>query len=191
MKRSTSLAALAALAACSQEPAPAPAESEMVAAEPAPAAGEPFRYTSLAGCELLRSAPDEAGFYEHECPGEGGYRLRYTEADLREDLTVIAPGGGGRDRGLTALAGGAFNSLGETVEWRGSERDGRFVPVTLIVRQQVMEDPDPQAPEISYLAVVRLVPSACVIARIPPGGGQNEQARRLADAGGACLDISR
>lgn len=180
---------LIGLAACSPSRDPVPEDAPGVpAAVPSASAGPAvsYRHSRLDGCRLLRSAPEEAGFFEHECPGEGGWRLRHVEADLRENLTLLPPDGGEHDLGLTALANGAFNSLGETVEWRGQAGEA-LKPHALIVRQSVMEDPDPAVPEVSYLLAVRLAPTPCVVARIAPGPDQNEQARIAADRGGACL----
>lgn len=190
MKRNLCLTVAALMSACS--PAAPPAEdeagpaasAERVETEPAE---RQFRYTRLTGCTLTRSAPEEAGFFEHECPGEGGYRLRHVEADLRENLLVLAPGGGEHSLGLPALAAGAFSSTGDTVEWRGETSAGGFAPTALIVRQSAVEDPDPEVPEMSYLVVAKLAPTPCVIARVPPGPDQNERARAAADKGGDCL----
>lgn len=148
---------------------------------------EQSRYTQLTGCALTRSAPEEAGFFEHECPGEGGYRLRHTESDLRENLVVLAPGSGEHSLELPALAAGAFSSIGDTVEWLGESGADGFVPTALIVRQSAVEDPDPNVPEVSYLVVARLTPVPCAIARVPPGPDQNVRARAAADRGGKCL----
>ena len=131
--RRSCLPALAlAAAGCSDEPA-TPAPERTLAGAPTaaasnPAPDEPFRYTHLSGdgCTVIKSVPDEAGYFVQECAGEGGYRLRHSEADLRQDLVVLAPGGGEHELGLTTMAGGAFNSLGDTVEWRGEAEGGRF-----------------------------------------------------------------
>lgn len=190
------LAALAA--ACS--PADDPSEGESTAAptpdamagrSPSRAAASDddgrSRYTRLTDCRLLRSAPEEAGFYEHECPGEGGYRLRLTEADLRDNVVVRGPGGREGDLALPVLADGAFSSVGETAEWRGDGAGDSFAPEALILRHTVMEDPDPAVPEVSYLVVARLGDAPCVVARIAPGPEQNRLARAAADGGGDCL----
>lgn len=152
-----------------------------------PGEGVGHRDTRLSACTLERSAPEEAGFAEHLCPGEGGFRLRLTESDLRQNIHLLAPGGGEHDLGLPALADGAFSSVGDTLEWRGSSSGGAFTPHALILRQSVMENPDPAVPETSYLVVARLGSSPCVVARIAPGPGQNERAREAADADGECL----
>lgn len=190
--RSACLAAFALLAAGCSEPAP-PAGGDdppSIEARSVGEAAEPeerSRYTRLTGCTLIRSAPEEAGFFEHECPGEGGYRLRHVESDLRENLVVLAPGGGEHSLELPALAAGAFSSTGDTVEWRGDSSADGFVPEALIVRQSAVEDPDPKVPEVSYLVVARLTPIPCVVARVPPGSGQNARARETADRGEDCL----
>jgi len=182
-------ALLVLVAACSQEQPPAAREEAAVspAAREQAAPPDPVRYTSLDDCSLVRAVPEEAGFFERECAGEGGWRLRHVASDLRENLTLIAPDGSEHDLGLVALAQGAFNSLGDKIEWRGSEERGRFVPRALIVRQQVMENPDPAKAERSYLIAVRLVPRACVLARVIPGAMQNERAREVADRQEVCL----
>lgn len=190
--RSACLAAFALLAAgCSEPPSPPGGDdTPPVEARPAAEAAEPegrSRYTRLTDCTLIRSAPEEGGFFEHECPGEGGYRLRHVESDLRENLVVLGPGGGEHSLALPALASGAFSSTGDTVEWRGESGAEGFVPAALIVRQSAVEDPDPKVPEVSYLVIARLVPSPCVIARVPPSADQNARAREVADRGGDCL----
>lgn len=196
------LLAFALVAACSdnsaddQQAEPAEAQREAAlpeaplpdAATPAPPIpGREFRYTSLDGCPLLRSAPEEAGFYEYDCPGEGGYRLKLTEADLRQNITVIPPGGGaGRSLDLNALSGGGFSELADNVEWRGTLDGATFTPDSLILRQNAVEDPEGKK-EVSYLVAVKLTGRPCAVARIAPGAGQNEKARAAADGNGACL----
>jgi len=183
------------LAACNQgEPAPprddAAGQAKPPAAGTAPAAAaarEEYRYTRLDDCKLVRSAPEEAGFRQSECAGQGGWRLLLTQADLRDDLTLLALDGGRHDLGLPAIAGGGFSSLGDSAEWRGTVQDGGFVPDRLILRQSVMEGADAQAAETSYLVVVRLSDTPCVLVRILPGPGQNDRARDAADSYDECM----
>ena len=191
MKRGCLLAILLLVSACSEEVArPKTPDETASRTTEAAAAAEPkerSRYTRLTDCDLIRSAPEEGGFFEHECAGEGGYRLRHVESDLRENLVVLAPGGGEHSLELPALAAGAFSSTGDVVEWRGEPGASGFNPEALIVRQSAVENPDPQVPEVSYLVVARLAPTPCVIARVPPGPDQNARARGAADRGGPCL----
>jgi hypothetical protein len=144
------------------------------------------RYTSLdpAKCRLLELNEEEGGYSRHLCPGVGGYKLETSESDLRQDIVVIAPRG--RPSALqlsTLVANGAFNSLGNTAEWRGSQKR----PAALIVRLSVSSGEHPERPPTSNLVVVRLAPRPCVTAIVPPGAGQNERARRLADERSKCL----
>jgi hypothetical protein len=190
MVRILSIAAPALLvAACSQEQPPLAEETDAASPATVEAASEPdpSRYTSLADCDLVRSAPEEAGFFEYECLGEGGYRLRKVQSDLRDNIVVLAPGGGEADLGLPALANGAFSSVGETAEWHDDLAEGPFAPRALIVRQSVMEDPDPAVPEVSYLVVAKLGEAPCVVARIAPAPDQNERAREAAASDTECM----
>jgi hypothetical protein len=188
--RPAPLFAAALLAACSQEqPADETPSPTATPAALAAVAGREFKYTSLKDCPLLKANPDEAGYFESECPGEGGYKLRVIESDLRQAVTVISPGGTSAALDLSALTGGGFSKLGDTVEWRGMARRGGFTPDALILRHAVATDPE-GGPDISWLVAVKLASTPCAVATIKPGPAQNENARSAADAGGDCLSGS-
>lgn len=202
MTRAALLLSALALAAC-QEPAPeaatavvadtAPRGEFSTAASPRP--GVPAapsdavprddgasRYSSLEGCRLLRSEPDEAGYSEELCPGFAGYALKRSEADGRQNLILVAPDGREFNPSLPSWSGGGFSMLGPRAEWRGSP------PSALIVRYEVAEQPDRTDQPTSYLVVMRLNGGApCMVAKVPPGPGQNAEARLLADVGRECV----
>ena len=200
-------AALALLAGCSPEPVAAP-EPDGTAASPSPAAeasdsppadaairdddrarGRQRVYTSLGDCKVVRREREEMPFTEVECPGPAGFALRIADSDARQSMTVVDPGGTAHRLATARIGGGGFSAFGKTAEWRGDGApgvDGGFEPDSLIVRYEVTEDPYP-APETSYLLVVRLAGDPCIVARIPPGPGQNDSARDAADDPGACL----
>jgi hypothetical protein len=193
MTRNPALLAFALLAACSsgKKDEATPSPSPTVTPTPAPTPGRIYTYTSLENCKVLESNPEEAGYYLSECKGEGGYALQLTESDLRQALTVIEPrrtGGGGTKTSLdlSRVTGGGFSNFGKTVEWRGALKDGVFAPDALVLRHEVVTDPEGRH-KASYLVAIKLAPTPCAIARIEPGPQQNEQARAAADAGGACL----
>jgi hypothetical protein len=187
------IVALALLAACDGG-APAAERSATVklgTARPAStvpdrSAQAASRYTSIdpARCRLIERNIEEGGWSRHACGGVAGYRLEISDSDLRQDIVLIAPNGRRSELDLsTIVAKGAFNSLGKTAEWRGTGAK----PVALIVRLNVAQGPEPTRPDmkpppdISNLVVARLAPSACVVAVVPPGPGQNDRARRIAD----------
>lgn len=182
------LLAAALLAACSsgEKNDATPTPSVTPTPEPSAANGRIFTYTSLEGCKELESNPEEAGYYLSECKGEGGYKLQVTESDLRQSITLIAPGGAETSLDLASITGGGFSNLGKNIEWRGALKDGVFAPDALILRHEVVTDPEGKH-TVSYLVAIKLAPTPCAIGKVEPGPEQNEQARALADAGGACL----
>ncbi|HEY0164112.1 MAG TPA: hypothetical protein VGB39_01935 [Sphingomicrobium sp.] len=162
-------------------PAPVADDRASVRASvPAPSQADAGRYTSIdpASCRLIEQNVDEGGYSRHACDGPSGYKLEISESDLRQDIVVIAPGGGRTELQLSSIvAKGAFNSLGKTAEWRGSGAK----PSALIVRLNVARGPEPTRPDISNLVVARLSRPTCVVAVVPPGPDQNGSARRIAD----------
>jgi hypothetical protein len=179
-------------------PVPAPAETPAPSPSIAPPTPEPAatatpagdgrvsRYTSLDACRVVRSAPDEAGFAESTCPGLGGYGLKLVEADGRHNLMLVS---GGREHNLRlpSISGGGFSELGKKIEWRGREEGGEFRPEGVILRYDVVENPDQPGRPISYLLPVPLQRTPCVAAKIRPGRDQNSRARAAIDGTPRCL----
>ena len=200
MRAMLASATLAVLAACQQAKEPDVAQQPTDAEPPAHAnAAEPpaakaaqeeaGRYTSIdpARCRLIEQNVEEGGYSLHKCAGLAGYQLETSESDLRQDIVIIAPGGGRSELQLSSLvANGAFNSLGKTAEWRGVDP---AKPQALIVRLNVVAGPEPTRPDISNLVVARLAAPACVVAVLPPGPEQNAKARQVADGDlPGCID---
>lgn len=157
-------------------------------AAPATAGGRVAQYTNLKTCKTLEENPDEA-WATLSCTGLGGYNLKILAGDSREDLAVLPPGGEERAIEMsTAVGNSGFNSLGDTVEWRGVNVGGKFKPDSMVVRFRVSTDPNYPEKITSYLLAVSLTKDKpCITKVILPGPGQNEQARAAADAPGACL----
>lgn len=203
MKKTMTIATLATLAACQQTAPPSDGNAtyanEVAAdavdnamaldgAAPAPAPAVPGRtsqFTPLdpATCRLLEENKDEGPYWRRRCDGVGGYAVEWTESDLRQGLEVIAPGGGRTSLDLSSkVANGAFNQLGQRIEWRGPAGQA---PDALIVRIGVAQQEG--GPDRSLLAVGRLTPKPCLVAVVDPGPRQNAMAQAKADTGGACL----
>lgn len=181
---------LAALAACSdqaEQPAPQQSTAAAVPSEDAapaiPASDAPAqrasRYSAFKDCRLVDSKEDE-DWSVSRCSGPAGWSLQLDYGDAREDLRIVRAGEPSQPLGLPYLAGGGFNSLGDTAEWRGTGEGADFAPEVLIVRNHSNRDPESTDKQTALLEVIDLV-QACVIAQIPPGPGQNEQARAEAD----------
>ena len=117
-------------------------------------------------------------YTETQCAGPAGWALRIADADARQTLTVLPPGGHETRLDTARIGGGGFSSFGKTAEWRGPAGP-QFAPDALIVRYQVAEQPHP-APETAYLLAVKLTPEPCIVAHIAPGAEQNAQARAAA-----------
>ena len=135
------------------------------------------RYTSLepASCNLLEGNASKDASERHRCAGPAGYALEAMQSDVRQDLAIISPDGSRSELNLPKLVTNA--TFGKTAEWRGPP-SGQ--PRALIVRiNDATNKQGPKKP--SNLIVARLATPACVVAVIPRGPRQNEQARAVAD----------
>lgn len=141
-------------------------------------------YTNLAPkfCRTLKSASDEADSYTGRCRGVAGYNLIVEEGDLRTNIKVVPPRGAEKSLELWSVVSGAFSSLGPKAEWRMTRRNGKLVPVALIVRYNASENTEEPNKTTSYLAVAKITSGEiCVTDKISPGTTANEDARRAAD----------
>jgi len=76
---------------------------------------------------------------------------------------------------------GAFATLGQKAEWRVANRNGKDVPIALIVRLEVQAGGTVKGG--SYLTVSKITGQGiCVTDRIDPAADANEKARAAADA---------
>lgn len=140
-------------------------------------------YTDLAAdqCKTLETGQD---CLRQRCPGFAGYGVIAEDGDLRQNLTLIAPGGKRHSLELWSVVSSAFSS------WRAVGRGGKPVPVALIVRYNASENPDNPGQITSYLAVTKITPTTvCVTDKIRPSTTANLEARKAADssAGKICL----
>jgi hypothetical protein len=173
-----------ALAACGQadnstketEPSIQPVAKEAVTPA-AGSGGRASRFTQLGdqacGPEKI---VEETGDWDRRCEGVDPYDLEWGSGDLREDLTVIEGGTHTNLRIPTLVAGGAFAALGKTVEWRGQNEQA---PDVMVVRVHVADAEGKN--DSGRLAVARLGKTPCIVAIVPPGAGQSDRARAVAD----------
>ncbi|MCC2977249.1 hypothetical protein LK533_11265 [Sphingomonas sp. PL-96] len=192
----------AALAACGDAPEDAPPNtvapataspsppivSQLPSPTPSATAAPPARvsrYTSLQSCQTIELVPEE-GYSRVACPGLADYRLEVVDGDAREEMMLLRNGKQHR-LGLVAASSGGFSKLGDRIEWRGREENGAFRPDAIVLRYAVVEDPNEPTRPTSYLVPVSLLPTPCISDRIPPGPGQNERARAIADGPRRCL----
>jgi hypothetical protein len=157
-----------------------PAQAPQPATMEEPASAAPARQSTFTKLDAGSCGPErtiaETGDWDRTCKGAGLYTLEWNSGDLREDLAVID---GDRRSALAIpvkVANGAFDSIGDTVEWRGAP--GRD-PDVMIVRVKVANDQGED--DAGSLAVARLGSTPCIVAVVPPSAGQSDRARAIAD----------
>lgn len=183
---------IVALAACSKPAEQSQSVPESVAGTNAvvvgSAAAEPgagtalaraSRYSNIKTCTVVELNEDE-DWSVSRCPGEAGYTVMLNYGDARDNLELRRAGTKPVALNLSGLAGGGFNTVGETLEWRGAGDDAAFAPTALIVRNNAVQDPEQPERPTSLLVVVDLV-QGCVVAQVKPQAKQNEAARAIAD----------
>lgn len=135
-----------------------------------------YTSTRTSACRTISSNPDEAGSYEGECSGVGGYKVRLLEGDIRQSLTIVTPAKKKQELNFWGFYGG-FSAIGEKIEWRTK----KGVPVALIARYNVAGGDD-SSKSTSYLMISKISRTeSCVTDVVEPMAKQNEKARELAD----------
>jgi hypothetical protein len=102
---------------------------------------------------------------------------------VRESITVISPNGKKHPLEFWNVIGSGFSNVGQKAEWRVIKKNGKIVPIALIIRFNVTENAADSTKDTSYLAVAKITPQKiCVTDKIPPSATANEEARAAADS---------
>jgi hypothetical protein len=139
-------------------------------------------YTDLSGkgCGPERRTSEVSS--ERTCAGIEGYKLLIHNDDERDSITIITPDG--RQHPLNfweTISKGAFDYVGQKAEWRVANKNGKDLPIALIVRVEVQSNGSNKGG--SYLAVSKISERGiCVTDRIDPVANANEKAREAADS---------
>jgi hypothetical protein len=137
-------------------------------------------YSSLSKCKLVKTGRD---WSVQACRGVGGYNLQLEYDDSRESVTVFGPDRQAHPLNLWQVVSSGFSSVGEKAEWRITTKNGKQVPLALIVRFNASENPEDSTKVTSYLVVAKITPQKiCVTDKIAPSATANEEARQAADA---------
>jgi hypothetical protein len=137
-------------------------------------------YSSLHKCKQVKTGRD---WSVQACRGVGGYNLQLEYDDSRESITVFSPDRQKHPLEFWRVVSGGFSSVGQQAEWRVTTKNGKQVPIALIVRFNASENPEDSSKITSYLVVTKITPQKiCVTDKIAPGATANEEARRAADA---------
>ena len=111
------------------------------------------------------------------CPGYDGIDVRVAEGDLR---IFVSYGPGAATQTAAYETVPQFNTIGDTLEWRGAEEGGRWTPFATILRFKWSVD----GKTGSTLVVTKLGKyDSCHVAYVEASGNPhaNEEARAIAD----------
>jgi hypothetical protein len=142
------------------------------------------RYTSTARAKAL-SFKDESnipeGGFEAVFAGLGGYRLEHLAGDERSWINIRF----GKQTvdlysATMAAGGGTFpHKANDVVEWRGVEKNGRFVPHAIIYRLAAGNDETRKIH--TRLVVIKLDKERSAVIGYAEGPNEEKDARAMAD----------
>lgn len=153
----------------------------------APAAGVTSVHTRL-DAAACREEPDPHDPNETPyllCPGVGGYALIVRRVDAgRRSIDLVDATRRAFPLDYHVFVTRHMATLSDSAEWRVATRDGRQVPIALIVRVRAREDAaEPERVTRTYVAVAKVTPTeVCVTDRIPDDARSAAEVRGLADA---------
>jgi hypothetical protein len=140
---------------------------------------------SAAACrvEIDKNDPNDTPYLL--CHGVAGYALIVRSVDAgRQSIDVVDSAQRVLPLNYQEFITRHMSNLDGKAEWRVATKDGKQIPIALIVRVHAREDNDnPEKVTRSYLAVAKITPNeTCVTDRIPEGAQSEADARRAADS---------
>ena len=134
-------------------------------------------------CRVIKESKAENDNFSARCPGTAGYKLIFSEGDLRQNISVVTPKGEEHSLELWSIVSSGFSTVGPKVEWRLATQNGKATPVALIIRFNASEHAESRKKLTSYLAVAKITATEiCVTDKISAGPKANADARRAADS---------
>ena len=133
--------------------------------------------------EIDKNDPNETPYLV--CPGVAGYTLIVRRVDAgRQSIDVVDSAQRVFPLDYHEFVTRHMSTLDGKAEWRVATKDGKRVPIALIVRVQAREDNDnPEKVTRSYFAVAKVTPNeVCVTDRIPEGVQSEPEVHRAADS---------
>jgi hypothetical protein len=133
--------------------------------------------------EIDKSDPNETPYLL--CPGVAGYELIVRRVDAgRQSVDVVDPAQRVLALNYHEFVTRHMSTVESKAEWRVATKDGKRVPIALIVRVQAREDNEnPEKVTSSYLAIAKITASeACVTDRIREDAQSQAEVRVAADS---------
>lgn len=142
------------------------------------------KYTSTARkhCISFKEHEGEGRYgFEALCPGLGGYKLEHLSDDER---SWINPRFGKQTVDLYSatmhVGGGTFpHKANDVVEWRGTEKNGRFTPYAIIYRLAAGNDETRKIH--TRLIVIKLDGERSTVIGHAEGANEDAEAKQMAD----------
>lgn len=119
------------------------------------------------------------------CPGVAGYTVIVRRVDAgRSSIDLVDPSQRRFPLDYHVFVTRHMSTLDGKAEWRVATKNGKHVPLALIVRVQAREDNgNPARVTRTFLTVAKITPNeACVTDRNPEGAKSHAEAIRAADS---------
>lgn len=162
-------------------------KQEGAPAAPSKAAEIQSVYTELSG-ESCKKVPDKTDPNETPyllCPGVAGYTLIVRRVDAgRKSIDVVDAGSRAHPLNYQEVVTRHMFTLDDKAEWRVAMKDGKQIPIALMVPVRAREDnKNPEKVTRSYVAVAKIAPNeVCVTDRVPEGTKSDAELRSAADS---------
>lgn len=142
------------------------------------------RFTNLGGKSCQTIEEQDAGpFIEQKCPGVAGYKIFYSSADGRIDITITSPKGTDYETYFAQFVE-SYTSLevDYKLEWLLKRQGKELVPIALVVRYNAGDTMETTSKYPLYLMIVKITPTeTCAIAIVKANNVTNAKVKQIAD----------
>ena len=131
-------------------------------------------------CKILAFDRD-TGAATRQCAGVAGYKLLVHDEDGRASIDVLPPATRALPLNFWDVVSSGYSTMGRKVEWHMARRNGKLVPVGLVVRVNTVDAAQDRVRHGALTTVTRIGPhAACVVFKTHSASRQASRMTRAA-----------
>ena len=140
-------------------------------------------YTNIHACKIMQEDKETGGFSKF-CPGILGFNLKIFSDDDRMSINVVSPDKKDHPRDYWDVVTNSFSNITGRAEWRVIKKDGKQIPISLIIKLNTTDQQDVEKPKkVPVFVITKIQEDKICVTDVIKVTHQStiKEARKLAD----------